>query len=283
MKKLFFILIVLLLAVNFAIIADENEGIGLYFGLEAGVENVNKVNEEIREPYLMPMIIYDRSFFDDALDVYTELDYTFSYYKEREPNGRKEVYPQSLYFDLLFAYNMGLGGASTLSFILENEFDEIIIAPIDKKGNNITGIFTPAVKYTQEFDFGDIYAKAGLPIVYIQEYKEADTQVGLDFTLGWNSAFGLVLEAKALTLLVPGEGRGYLGLEALASYEMDTMYFEVFAEIPKEISWWGITLTPRFEYYLGNFTFYAYCEFAGIGVDGGGLRISPALGVKFSF
>jgi hypothetical protein len=265
--------------VNFAVTADEDEGLGFYAGLEAGIGNINKAAYgSDREYYIMPMVIYEQAFLNGILDVFAELDYTLGFTKISD--GKKEVYPQSLYFDLLLAYNLGMGSASTLSFFLENEFDELEIAPSSNKENNITGIFTPAVNFNQEFDFGDIYARAGFPITYIHDDKKADTEIGVDFTLGWYSVFGLGLEAKALTQLVPGDDRDYLGLEVLASYETDTMYFEVLAEIPKEIED-GVTVTPEFDYYFKNFTFYIYCEFSGIG--GGSVRISPALGVKYSF
>jgi hypothetical protein len=281
MKKIILIFFVLL-AMSFTVTADEYNGVGLSLGLEVGIENLNKVNEEDRAPYIMPRIIYDRSFLDGAFDVFTELDYKFGYTKVLD--GNKEVFPQSVYFDLLFGYHMPLGGASTLSFFLENEFDEIDIAPVNKKEKetNITGIFTPAVGFSQEFDFGDIYARVGSPITYIQDEKNADKIIGLDCTLGWYSIFGLGLQAKARTQLVPGYDRGYLGLEVLASYEMDDMYFEIFAEIPKDISEEGVTITPEFEYYFKSFTFYTYCEFSSIGA-GGSVIISPAIGVKFSF
>ena len=281
MKKLFIVLPVMLLAAYFSVTADEYDDMGLSLGLEIGAVNITKADEEEREPYLMPMIIYKRALLDGALDVFAELDYTFGFTKTLDGDG-KEVYPQLMYLDLLIAYNMGLGEASTLSFILENEIDELTIVPRFKDNNGITGIFTPAVNFNQAFDFGDLYARVGSPITYIQDEKDADTLVGLDFTLGFYSAFGLGLEAKALTLLAPGESRGYLGLEALVTFETGPVYFEVLAEIPKDISEDGVTVTPEFDFYFGNFTFYTYCEFTGIGT-GGSIGISPAIGFKYSF
>jgi hypothetical protein len=283
MKNTFIVLLVMLITVNFSVTADEEEyeGLGLFLGLETGVVNINKADKEDREPYVMPFIIYEKALLDGALDIFAELDYTFGYIKTPSEDKR-EVFPQSLYFDLLLAYNLGLGNASTLSFLLENEFDEFIIAPSVKKDNNITGIFTPAVNFNQGFDFGDLYARVGSPITYIQNEKNADTLVGLDLTLGFYSAFGLGLEAKALTLLVPGEGRGYLGLEALITFETGPVYFEVLAEIPKDISEEGVIITPEFDFSFGNFTVYTFCEFTGIGA-GGSIGISPAIGIKYSF
>jgi hypothetical protein len=270
MKKLFLIFLILLPSVGIT----ANDGIGISTGFETGIENIN--NKDNWEPYIMPIIIFDQTYLDGALDVFAELDYTFGFSKVLDK--KKEVYPQSLYFDLLFAYNQRLDGASTLSFIVENEFDEFIISPSIK--NNIKGILTPAVKFTQEFNFGDIYGMVGSPVTYIDYDKKADIKIGIDFTIGWYSTFGPGLEAKALTLLMPGDGRGYLGLEALATYETGPIYFEVLAEIPKEISG-GVTITPEFEFNFGNITFYAYSKFAGLGGDG--LFISPAIGVKFNF
>ncbi|WP_461246131.1 hypothetical protein [Treponema sp. R6D11] len=281
MKRFFIAILVMALLASFALAEDE-EGIGLSVGLEFGIGNVNKANDEEMSPYLMPMLIYENSFLDDALDVYAEVDYTFGFTKEPNEDG-DEVNPQSIYVDLMIGYNLGIGDASTLSFILENEFDEIIIAPKIEEGNALTGIFTPAIKFNQNFESGDIYAKIGAPITYIQYYKDADTAVGLDFTLGWKSSFGLGLEAKVCTLIVPSDDAGYKGVEAIISFEKEPIYIEVETIIPKEIANEGITVTPEFDYSFKSFTFYVKSEFALIGIDGGNVSISPALGVKFNF
>ena len=280
MKKFLVSFLILFLAVCF--LAAGDEGIGLSAGLEFGIENVSEANNEELKPYLMPLLIYENSFFDDSLDLYAELNYTFGFSKE--PNdGGNEVFPQSLYLDLMMGYNLGLGSASTLSFILENEFDEIIISPRLDAINALTGIFTPSLKFNQNFNFGSLFAQVGAPITYIQYDKDADTAVGLDFTLGWNSTFGLGIEAKILTLLVPGDNAGYSGFETTISYENGPVYFEVETIIPKEIGDEGITITPQFDYSFRAFTFYANCEFSAIGLSGGDAIISPALGVKYSF
>jgi len=273
MKKFFVFLLVLVLSASFA--AAEDEGIGLSAGLEFGIENINKANDEEMNPYLMPMLIYENSFLDETLDVYAELDYTLGFTKEPNDDG-DDVNPQSMYIDLMIGYNLSLGEASTLSFILENEFDEIIISPIYA----LTGIFTPAVKFNQKLGFGDLFAQIGAPITYYD--KDADTTIGLDFTLGWGSTFGLGIEVKILTLLSPGDVAGYNGFETIISYKIEPVYIEVETIIPKEISNEGVTITPEFDYSFKNFTFYVKCEFAGIGAEGG-VSITPALGVKYSF
>jgi len=283
MKKFFVALLVLVLSASFAAANDDaDEGIGLSVGLEFGIGNINKANDEEMSPYLRPLIIYENSFFDDTLYVYGELYYTFGFTKEPNDDG-DEVNPQSLYSDLILGYNLSLGEASTLSFILENEFDEIIISPTNKESNALTGIFTLAIKFNHEFDIGDLFAKIGSPITYIQYDKDADTSVGLDFTIGWNSTFGLGIEAKICTLMVPGDDAGYSGVETIITYETETIYIEVETIIPKEINNEGIKVTPEFDYLFKNFTFYVKCEFIGIGTSGGNVIISPALGVKYNF
>jgi len=262
MKRFLVFFLVLVLAAGFVAAQD----LGLTAGLEFGLGNVGKAYGGDVEPYLMPMVIYETALLDDALDLYAELDYTI---------GLNEDVPMSLYFDLSLGYNLGLGDASTLTFILENEFDELYISP----DSGLVGIFTPAVKFNQAFDFGDLYAQIGLPITYIKDF---DTAVGLDFTVGWGSAFGLGLEAIIRNMIAPSDGAGYYELEATISYETDPIYFEVNLVFPKETAD-GITITPEFEYALGSLTLYAWIEFAGVGGDGGEVIVTPALGVKYSF
>jgi len=280
MKKFFIFLLVMALSAVFA--AADDEGSGLSVGLEFGIVNVNNANDEEVNPYLMPMLIYENSFLDETLNVYAELDYTFGFTKEPNDDGN-EVYPKSLYFDLVLDYNLRFGDTSTLSFILENEFDELIISPQNKEINALTGIFTPAVKFNQKLDIGDLFAQIGVPITYIQYDKDAVTETGLDFTIGWNSDFGLGIEAKICTLLAPGNVTGYKGIETIISYKAELLYIEIKTIIPKEISNEGVTVTPEFDCFFNNFIFYVKCEFANIGVDGDNIKFTPMLGVKYSF
>lgn len=280
MKKCILLFLVICMSAGF--VAAEDEGIGLSVGLEFGVENVNKADSGEMNPYLMPMLIYENSFLDDTLDVYAELEYTFGFTKEPDDN-KDEVNPQSIYLDLIVGYNLSLGDASALSFILENEFDKLIISPRYNESNALTGIFTPAVKFNQKLDIGDLYAQIGAPVTYSQYDKDADTAIGLDFTIGWNSAFGLGIDAKFCTLLIPGDDAGYTGIETIVSYETELIYIEVETIIPKEISNDGVKVTPEFDYFFKNFTFYVKCEFTGIGANEGNAVISPAMGIKYSF
>jgi hypothetical protein len=273
MKRFLVIFLVLVLGAGFAAAQD----VGLTVGLEFGLGNVGGAYGEDMAPYIMPMVIYENAFLDDALDLYAELDYTLGFSKAYNKDG-DEVLPQSLYIDLSAGYNLSLGDTSTLSFILENEFDTIELSPSD----SITGIFTPAIKFNQGFDFGDIYAQVGLPITYFPNIKDAEAGLGLDFTLGWGSSFGLGIEIILSMLLAPEDDAGYGGLEATISYGADSLYCELNAVFPSD-SAEGLTITPDFEYSFGSLTAYLYIEFAGIGSDGGEVVISPALGIKYSF
>ena len=266
-KKFLIFFLVLILAAGF-VSAQE---FGLTAGLEFGLGNINKANDSDVEPYLMPMVIYENAFLDGVLDLYAELDYTLGF-------GNDDI-AQSLYIDLSAGYNLSLGSASTLSFILENEFDEIEISPND----SITGIFTPAIKFNQEFDFGDVYAKIGLPITYFPNVKDDDSLTGLDFTVGWGSSFGLGIEAIFYTLLAPSEASGYYAFETTVSYESGPLYCELNVYFPKETESGDMTITPEVDYSFGSFTAYLFIEFSGIGVDGGEVVITPALGIKYSF
>jgi len=267
MKKI--MAIVMSLAVGFAATAQEEREGGFSAGLEFGIEDVGS---DERLPYLMPALAYEQSFFDGALDVYAELNYTF---------GLAGDFPQSMYVNFALGYNLELGSASTLSFIAEKEFDEILISPRYEDGNNITGIFTPAIQFSQALDFGNIFARVGAPIIYIQYDRAAGTEVGLDFTIGWESNFGLELEAKFLNLIVPGEAAGFLGFEAFVGYGVGPAGIGVEVIVPREARAEGVIVTPELAYAFGRWIFYANTEFAGLGT--GAVSVSPALGFRFRF
>jgi len=289
MKKLIVFILALGILASYA--AADDEPIGISAGLEFGVSNVNEANGGDMWPYIMPMLIYDNSFLDGGLDVYAEADYTFGIIKEPDEN----VNWQSLYVDLMLGYNLSLGSASDLSFILENEFDEIVISPNYEGENSLTGIFTPAVKFKQGLDIGSLSAKIGVPVTYVQYSKDADTAIWLDLTLGWKSNFGMGIQARICNLLSPSDNAGYLGLETIVSYETEPLYFQIKILIPKEndgviitprygdLFGKGVIITPRFEYSFKDFIFYVKSKFTDIGVDGRNVSISPALGFTYSF
>ena len=273
MKKLIVLFLALTMVTGFAM--ADRDGIGITVGVEFGADGVNKPDDaEDINTYLMPFFVYENSFFDGALDLFAEVDYTVGLYDEN---------PMELYVDLRAGYNLFFGRTSTLSFLLRNEFDPVVLKPRDSEGNNIVGIFTPAVMFNQAFNFGDFYAKAGAPITYIQEDKDADLEIGLNFTAGWASAFGLGLELTAKTIIKPSDSDFYNGIDILAYFETGPVYFEVLAEIPAEMDY-GISLTPYLSFaFSSGLQIYAYCELEAIAAKEGSIVISPAVGVKFSF
>jgi len=102
-----------------------------------------------------------------------------------------------------------------------------------------------------------------------------------DNTVGWNTPFGLGLEAVVYSEVYPNAS--YLGVGTLVSFSPGPVYFELDLYIPGDVEAEGITLTPEFEYYLFDFTIYMSVEFAGIGIPDGTTVIKPTLGFKYSF
>jgi hypothetical protein len=254
------LLIAMTLAVGFAFTQEEeDEGIGLTAGLEFGVSGIN--NEEDQTPYLTPGIVFERSF--NNLDVYAELDYTFNF---------ADKVPQSLYAEEEIAYNF-LFGNNTLTLTLNNQNDFVTAAPDLGFGeaNGDGSILEPSVTYTLGLNPGDLYVTAGLPFTY-----QADTAFGTYGTLGFAFGFGLGLEATFNFDITPDAGYG--GTDFIVSYEHDMFYGEVELNIDNEFK--VFTITPEFDYFFRNFTFWVNAEFDGIGDE---IAITPALGVTYSF
>ena len=268
MKKIIVLFTVLILAAGF-VAAD---GIGFTAGVEFGIDNVTKANGGEMTPALTPMISYENSFVNGALDLYTELDYTIELVDET---------PMSLWFDLALGYNIKFGKYSTLSLLIENENTMVIKPEVPDGFNRVTGTLSPGLKFNQELIIGDLYAQIVMPIDYLQPVKDADLGLGLNGTVGWASTFGLGLEFTAYNSIKPDAA--YDSLEICLNYTNDTIFAQLKAEIPREISDSGITLTPEFSVSLSIFTIYANCGFGGIGVDGGDMTISPAVGLQISF
>jgi len=272
MKKMLVFFAVLILAGGFAFAQDT----GLSVGVEFGIVDINKPNgaEDIY-PYLMPMLIYENSFGD--FDIYAELDYTYWF---TEFEGRE----QELYFDLELGYNLGIGPTSTLSLLLVNENNLQIAPKIDEFMDSFDGVVKPGVKFTQGIGLGDIYAQADFPIPYSYRYVGTvdEFSSGLDLSIGLDTNFGFGIKLKEYNDLTP-DSEWLNSFEVLLSYENDSFYGEVKAEIPRKLKdEGGATITPKVEFYFGKLTFYGFCKFAGVLSDGD-VGISPGLGIKFSF
>ena len=268
MKKLLIVFIALIFISPFIMAED----LGLTVGLEFTIENVHRENDGDMEPYLGPFIIYEESFLDDALDIYAELSLWVGFFDDN---------PVDLYFNLAAAYNLFLSPASTLSFLLENEVDTLLISPRPDEGSGVRSIFKPGIRFNQNMDFGDLYAQALFPITYLNYYSDADTEVALEATLGWESNFGFALSFTPVFNLSPESG--YEHVEILASYGTDAVYIGVEVIIPNEFNDYGLTITPEVIFNItDSFSAYLRCEVARVGIDED-MILAPAVGVMFSF
>jgi len=298
MKKFLMFFLVVILTAGFAAAED----IGLSTSLEFGIAGVNKPNDdEDIYPYLWTDVVYENAFLDEALDLYAELAYDFTFTKDTNDEG-KEAFPQNLYLDFMAGYNFSLGDASTLSIILEDE-DYFVLSPSDD--DNIVGILKPGIKFNQSIeDVGDLYIQTDVPFAYLYYGMEKNSSfVGLDITVGWESSFGLTIELGGNILFSPndkifGESlNGFTGMSFTVSYETDSFYTEIASTFPiknldngEPYSYFdvsatsGISITPLFSYNFTDFlSAYVFCTFDGIGIKGNDIGISPAIGVTFSF
>ena len=300
MKKFLILFITIFFVFNFNAAAHSGCGgqgglgdEGFTVGLELGID---AVTEDDRIPYLTASASFGHSFLENTFDLFTELNYTLGFgdHDHIHDHDDDNDMIHSMYFNFMLGYNLELGvdNESTLSFILQNEFIDFAVSPRIDDSYNVTGVFTPAVLFSHELDRGDIYAQLGVPITYIQPEKDAELEVGLDFTLGWESLFGLELEVTLLTILTPGEDAGLDGVELVIGYDFEPFHFSVETFIPiNEFDHRGISILPLIEYSYKNFVFYAGCELDGIGIheaengDGHGhsLHITPFIGFKYTF
>ena len=270
---------------------DEDEGIGFTVGTDFSIDGVNKPNGEDMSPNLMPYIVFERSFLDGVLYLYTELDYTIGLTKD---DG--EI-PNELFFLISLSYNLNLGESSILTFSLENE-NGFVFLPKDEVDfkDRIYGTLKPGIAFNQYIErFGNLYAQVDALVKYAQGWGETVIPIGLDFSAGWKSTFGLGLKAKVHTLLAPKDIKeGYTGLDISVSYGNGPISAGVEARIASEkdktSSFFGgsktksgIAIAPSFEYTFDfGFSVSASCAFGGIGGNGD-ITISPSLGVAYSF
>jgi len=298
MKKILILVLALSLIAGFVMAEDTSIGLTPY--LEFGIWSANKPNnDKDTQPYLMPGISYDKSF--GNLDLYAELDY---YLGLNKPNGASDLY-QELYFDFSLAYNLKLSDASTLTFCLENDND-VNFTPLDdglSVADQHYGQIRPGVRFNQDItDAGNLYAQVDIPIRYTPYWGDPNHPVGLDITLGMGTAFGVGLKTKIYTLLAYDKTRvdydtydtGYTGIDITPTFEKGPFYMEVNFRIAKESYYTsslfdgsshksGSAIIPRFQYNFDNgLSAYVDCAFGDI-TGPGDVRVSPALGVSYSF
>jgi len=316
MKKLIVLLCVLVLVTGIVVAED----IGVTVGVEFYNENINKADGDPTESYIEPYIAYDNtSLLDGALTFHMGVEnYNINLAREAGPDG--DYFPKDFDFNIWLQYKLSIGSASTLRFYLRDD-NNFTISPIHhgvtyeigSGANTSGGTLTPGLQFNQSMGFGSLYARVRMPYDYVMAGKD-DTRVRLQSRLGWNSTFGLGLYAEVRSRLAPDLDL-YQFLRLFAEYDTDSFgLFNVLAIIPKEVSN-GITIWPHYEYDFENssfaldcyfndvgtddgitidiepyveyragaFTFYADFLFENITANGGGMRLSPLLGVKFEF
>ncbi|MDR1099992.1 MAG: hypothetical protein LBL28_05860 [Treponema sp.] len=266
MKRTFLFFLVLVLACGFLAAQEEDEGTGLSAGLEVGINNAT--SDDGRSVYLMPNVVYEKSF--DDLDVFVEGDYTIEFDGEDAAGEKATI--QTFYLEEELGYNLHFGDASTLTLILNN-------ALTFNLGTNQTvnmaedGTLDPALKFTQGFDFGDLYGQIGFPIGY------PAAGFGLEFIVGCAAGFGLGAELTC-TYSVEPEAE-YSETSLLLTYENGPIYGEVEVAANGEFKVW--TITPEFDYSIGSFTLYVGAELGELGNPDEDFVLSPFLGVSYSF
>jgi hypothetical protein len=267
MKKIIVFFLTLTLVCGFVAAQEEEEkeGIGLEAGVEFGFGNV--ADEAVLG--VTPQLIYENSF--DALDVFAELDYSFTF--------EEEDLVQGLYAEEELGYNLSLGETSTLSFIVNNQ-NTILVAPELPDGfNSVLGVVEPSVKFTQAFDFGDLSAQVGFPIEYLLEVED-ESALSVYLTLAYATDFGLGIELTPITYNIDPD-QEVSGYGLLVSYEQDLFYGEV--EVTTDKDFKVFVITPTVEVYLNDFTFWVTADFENVGDPDNDVAITPAIGVKYSF
>jgi hypothetical protein len=264
MKKFFFCFAVCIAVGAFA----AAEPIGLTAGLEAGLG----ITSDDVVFGITPEIEYENSFGD--FDVYADASYTAAFEEDDAAHD--------FYLEVEAAYNLSLGTASVLSFILNNSNDFHAAPDWGDGVNTAGGTLEPALRYTQTFDFGDLFLHIGFPVEYVhQEVLKDDDETGAaaKLTLGMAEVFGFGAELTFNFVFSPEAGYGET--ELLLSYENGAFYGEV--DIVAAQDFESLTIIPEFDYSINDaFTVYANVEFGGIGSEED-FSVTPAIGVKYHF
>jgi hypothetical protein len=240
--------------------AGEAEGgIGLTAGLELGFGNV--LDKAVVS--LMPNVVFERSF--DRLDLFGELDYTAAF---DDPVG------QELAFEAELGYNLPVSEAGTVSFFLNNQ-NTLFLAPKLEEWLTHTGVLEPALRYTHTLVPGDFWAKAGLPFDYLTGV-EGETALGIYFTAGWDSNFGLGVELTGNFAIDPDAD--FTGWGLVVNYEKDLFYCELEINPGKEFTDWEIF--PEIDVTLGSFVLTARAEIKNADSD---WSLAPFIGVGYQF
>jgi hypothetical protein len=290
MKKVIVIFCVQIFLISGFVSAED---VGITVGMEVGLGNVNKANDGDLWPYMKPTISYSHSFLEGKMGIYAEMDYTFGFIKERDYEW-KEVFPQTLVFVMNVSYNLRISSTSLLTFYLENNNDNILIAPdagYERFQDRVDGVIKTSALFSQKFEFGGLLAKLGSPIYYLKRGFKGDLPaVGLNVALGWKTNFGLAVGGEYLVALTPSVLHGYREITFLASYDSKKIpiYAQVEVKVPNDNEIRGLTITPKLYYFFRPFNLIASCALDSVGGrkwnnEYKEIGISPALMFNYYF
>ena len=271
MKRFLVFVVMLTLPVFFT--AAQDDGLGLTVGVELECPGIN---DEFALN-VIPFLEYDTSFGD--LDIWAWLGVSFGVVHDEDD------FPVNLSAEFLPWYNLRLSSDSTLSIGVYGNLEYQISPSVD---DALFFELEPRVKYNQSFDFGDLYGIIGLPVGLVYPYDDYDVSLGVKFTLGWASTFGLELELTPHFMFMPDGVDMYEGIELLISYEADSIYGELVVGIPNDMDYGGyhfdpgVTLSPHVEYRFARMAVYLGADIIGIG-SSSDIEVDLKAGFKYSF
>ncbi|MDR1899866.1 MAG: hypothetical protein LBQ55_07665 [Treponema sp.] len=270
---------------------------GIDVGMEAGVHEFplavwypGRYTEgySIRSLYLMPNISYGRSIQDFHFDVNMELTIDA---KGPDPSpGAVSMGGEStdrktwvtIYLEEKMDYPISHlfpteNFPGTLSVFLNNE-NYIYATPDFPGGKTGEGFLElgPAA-YNNDFNFGWFMAKMGLPLYYLDRYRD-EFGMGLNLTVGYKDPLSLGLGAEITTRIGFVPSPDYLETEFHVTYDWKDFSAEL--EIIAEGAFKSAALTPEIRYRLKSFIFSLGVEISGVGKYA---AFSPRLGMNWKY
>jgi len=250
------------------------------------------------QPYLRRYIAYAREFPGDPLGIFDAIGLTAETDITAAFAGRGEETEHSLWLYMKLSFDRRLSGRTTLSFLMEKEIYELILTARERNRPNMTAVVEPGAMLARELGSGGaVFAAASAPIAYLDMFcipgagdpparagatwrdSRRACEIGLDFAVGWKSAFGLGIEATLKTTVAgrsPWDGdRGITGLKAKIAYERSRLFLGIDFRAERGA---GAMVSPIISVSAGRFDIYAYLALAGIGPRGAGAASRPKAG-----
>ncbi|MCL2231338.1 MAG: hypothetical protein FWC01_09610 [Treponema sp.] len=284
MKKFAIILLTACLAGG-TLMAQDDEGIGLYLGAELTIGDFEYIDDTM---LIRPYVGFEKSF--DAVDLYTELGVNIPVYEDAGIG---------IDFNLGAAYNLSIGDASTLTFGLGTW----LFAPFDEEkgmateygpyGTSFAGFsysglslhLNISAMFTQTLDFGDLYFGIDVPFILVGDEIDPFDVAELNITAGIETEIGLGAGLTLYNWIGSGNGDFVQNLEIFVTYATGSLGCGVTFGIPLyeygfDIE--GLTITPEIEYEF-DFGLSLYLELPIYGLGTDTTTIGLTFGAKFSF